>query len=67
MLGVEDFDQQKKKTNEEFIFIFMENSLDMGMRGNILWPVAKKMGEPTGFVPLLWWSYCYIQFQLIWL
>lgn len=36
MLGVEDFDQKKKKTNEEFIFIFMENSLDMGMRGDIV-------------------------------
>lgn len=36
MLGVEDFDQKKKKTNEEFIFILMENSLDMGMRGDIV-------------------------------
>lgn len=32
MLGVEDFDQKKN----QFIFIFMKNSLDMGMRGDIV-------------------------------
>lgn len=26
----------KKKINEEFIFIFMENFFDMGMRGDIV-------------------------------
>lgn len=33
MLGVEDFDQKKKN---QFIFIFKKNSLDMGMRGDIV-------------------------------
>lgn len=34
MFGVEDW--LKKKINEEFIFIFMENFFDMGMRGDIV-------------------------------